>query len=145
MLLPSSHGCYINENIKYIHYNSRLILMALQGKVKINLYIIYIYIYIFTLWYDKHFLGNAKCHVLLLLFFSECPTKLCTLLYIHTLRVHYDSIVRACCSQSEVMILRIRESSVRVSFLYNCAPNALRMREHSIGCIHAIHSFTFVF
>ena len=31
--------------------------------------------------------------------------------------------LRACCSQSELTILKIRESSVRALFLYNCTPN----------------------
>ena len=36
--------------------------------------------------------------------------------------------LRTCCSQSELMILKIHESSVRASLLYNCTPNTLQAR-----------------
>ena len=44
--------------------------------------------------------------------------------------------LRACCSQSELTILKIHERSARALFLYNCTPNTLRARECSVGCIH---------
>ena len=49
------------------------------------------------------------------------------IIVIHTLR--------ACCSQSELRILKIRE---RALFLYNFTPNTLRARERSVGCIHLL-------
>ena len=36
--------------------------------------------------------------------------------------------LRACCSQSGLTILKIRKSSVRALFLYNCTTNTLRVR-----------------
>ena len=54
--------------------------------------------------------------------------------------------LRACCSQSKFRILKIRESSARALFLYNCTPNTLRARERRRR-MHSrtprIDSFTF--
>ena len=45
----------------------------------------------------------------------------------------YSPRTRACCSQSGLTILKIRESSPRALFLYNCIPNTLRARERSVA------------
>ena len=41
--------------------------------------------------------------------------------------------LRACCSQSELMILKICESSARALFLYNFPPGNF---EHLVQCLH---------
>ena len=46
----------------------------------------------------------------------------------------YTLRVLACCSQSELTIFEIRESSARALFLYNCTPNTLRRSARSVGC-----------
>ena len=45
--------------------------------------------------------------------------------------------VRAWCSQSEFRIIKIRETSARALFLYNCTANILRSRERRVWSIHA--------
>ena len=40
--------------------------------------------------------------------------------------------LRACCSQTKFRILKIRESSARVLFLYNCTPNISRSADASV-------------
>ena len=49
--------------------------------------------------------------------------------------------LRACCSQSKFRILKIRQSSGRALFLYNCTPNisaqCWRERERRVGLIYA--------
>ena len=49
----------------------------------------------------------------------------------------------ACCSQSELRIVKVCESTAL--FLYNCTLNSLLAHQHSVGCIHTrwIDSFTF--
>ena len=41
--------------------------------------------------------------------------------------------LRACCSQSKFRILKIRESSARALFLYNCTPNISRSADASVS------------
>ena len=41
--------------------------------------------------------------------------------------------LRACCSQSKFRILKIRESSARALFLYNCTPNISRSADVSVS------------
>ena len=41
--------------------------------------------------------------------------------------------LRACCSQSKFRILKIRESSARALFLYNCTPNMSRSAYASVS------------
>ena len=41
--------------------------------------------------------------------------------------------LRACCSQSKFRILKIRESSARALFLYNCTPNISRRADTNVS------------
>ena len=41
--------------------------------------------------------------------------------------------LRACCSQSKFRMLKIRESSARALFLYNCTPNISRGADASVS------------
>ena len=41
--------------------------------------------------------------------------------------------LRACCSQSKFRILKIRESSARALFLYNCTPNISHSADVSVS------------
>ena len=41
--------------------------------------------------------------------------------------------LRACCSQSKFMILKLRESSAPALFLYNCTPNISRSADASVS------------
>ena len=56
-------------------------------------------------------------------------------LIVNSYTLHAQS---ACCSQSELTILKIRESSAHALFLYNCTPNTLRALEHSVAFTHAL-------
>ena len=47
----------------------------------------------------------------------------------------------ACYDQSELTIHKIRDSSARASFLYNCTQNTLCAREHRRSCTRRIDSF----
>ena len=51
--------------------------------------------------------------------------------------------LRACCSQSEMTILKIRESSARALFLYNCTPAYFEcLTAHAVlACASASHIF----
>ena len=51
----------------------------------------------------------------------------------------------ACCSQSELKILKIQESNARAFILYNCTPNTLRASERSVGCIPTRVGLTVLF
>ena len=63
---------------------------------------------------------------------SQCYKALCSCrcssLYSYTPRT-----LRACCSQSKFRILKIRESSARALFLYNCTPNISRSPDASMS------------
>ena len=41
--------------------------------------------------------------------------------------------LRACCSQSKFRIHKIRESSTRALFLYNCTPNISRKADARVS------------
>ena len=60
---------------------------------------------------------------------SKC--KLCTIIwYSYTPRT-----LRACFNQSKFRILKIRKSSARALFLYNCTPNILRSADTSVSIV----------
>ena len=58
--------------------------------------------------------------------FKHCESE-CFMFHSYTPRT-----LRACCSQSKFRILKIRESSARALFLYNCTPNISRSADASV-------------
>ena len=55
------------------------------------------------------------------------------LVYFINFNSYTPRTLRACCSQSKFRILKIRESSARALFLYNCTPNISRSADASVS------------
>ena len=64
------------------------------------------------IWVQGHHLKNDKCH---------------------EKHSHTPHTQRTCCSQSKFRILKIRKSSARALFLYNCTPNISRSADASVS------------
>ena len=75
--------------------------------------------------------SNFVQHVLPFLHGLKSPTHLGN----HLINMHSYTprTLRACCSQSKFRILKIRESSARALFLYNCTPNISRSADASVS------------
>ena len=68
-------------------------------------------------------------------------SEFCKLQNIHTL----PCTLHASCSQFELTILKIRESSARALFQYNCIPVAqfLNACERRVWLIHLLHGYQY--
>ena len=104
-----------------------------QGKIKgsssqliCNAHIMFLPCAACCIMYSSYSKSNCMLHV--------CKHTMYRMLIIFHL--YTPCTLRECCSQSDSRILKIRTSSVRLLFLYNCTPNTLRAYERSIGCIH---------
>ena len=66
-----------------------------------------------------------------------CCNLIELILFLQYTIIHYSyATLHACCSQSELTIVKVTEISARALFLFNCTPNNFHAREGRVGCIH---------
>ena len=86
--------------------------------------------------YTRLDVGDIKCIQIMFILICRSLLTLCHQ-KVHPLQnigyLYTPPTLRTCCSQSKFRILKIRESSARALFLYNCTPNISRSADASVN------------